>query len=259
MGDFSDAERFARDGCLVEGAPIVPEERLIKVRSIVDGVLRDEQKFSGSPKGYHWDTYERSGSLIKIDNPHQGDRDVLDLCCDAALVRFATRVMPAQMLQLWCSQFLIKLPSGSANGTIGWHRDWDYWTHAWTDDSELFTVWLALSAVGEDCGPVSYVRGSHRWDIAGPGNFFAADLSATRELMTCAGERWEEIRAILPAGGVAAHNWKTVHSSGPNSSSRPRVGLAMHFRTNRSTLKPGIEPGALALDDASVSPVLHGS
>ena len=45
---------------------------------------------------------------------------------------------------------------------------------------------------------------------------------------------WEEVPAILPAGGFSLHHRFTIHGSYENNSSQPRRSFALHVRTNKS-------------------------
>lgn len=255
----ADAGSFARDGYFVHFEPLLPKERLERATALVEAIIRGDRHFPGAEKGYAWDSAARRGSLLKIDNPHRSDSELLELCTFPSIVSLAVRLVSAELLQMWCSQLLVKLPNRIPLGGIGWHRDYDYWSQGWTPDSELFTVWVALNGVTSDSGPVAYVAGSHRWEVEGPGDFFSEDLEATRRLFARHDRAWEERPAILPAGGAVVHDWKTVHASGSNTGSRPRIGLAIHFRTNRSTLKPGIDPSALELQNGTVCPIVYRS
>jgi hypothetical protein len=72
-----------------------------------------------------------------------------------------------------------------------------------------------------------------------------------------------EVPALLESGGMSFHHNATLHGSGPNVSCEPRIGLALHLRTERSTPKPAtkaypVYTGSYMphLDDAAVCPVL---
>ena len=51
----------------------------------------------------------------------------------------------------------------------------------WQQDEGLFTAWIALCDVGEQLGPMRFVRGSHRWGFLNQGNFFDKDQHKLRE------------------------------------------------------------------------------
>jgi ectoine hydroxylase-related dioxygenase (phytanoyl-CoA dioxygenase family) len=150
------------------------------------------------------------------------------------------------------------VPAASSTvANVGWHQDEDYWQGWW--DGEVFTCWLALTDVDDDCGPVRFVRGSHRWGFLGAGNFFIPDLDASAERERVpAGQDWVEEAAVMPAGAASFHHRLTIHGSGPNTSGRPRRSYAVHLRTDRATPRPGLRDVYQdALDDPALSPVLY--
>jgi hypothetical protein len=58
---------------------------------------------------------------------------------------------------------------------------------------------------------------------------------------------WDVVPAVLPAGGVSVHDWRTLHGSGPNHSGAMRMSLAVHMRTGRSWPR-STKPGEMYLD-----------
>lgn len=83
---------------------------------------------------------------------------------------------------------------------VGWHQDQQYWSH-WEDGSELFTVWIAMSHVTLDAGPMKFVRGSHQWGFLNQGSFYSSDLQSLRDgIRVPEGKVWEEVPAILAPG-----------------------------------------------------------
>ena len=140
----------------------------------------------------------------------------------------------------------------------GWHRDRTYWS-SWTPDSELFTIWLALSDVRADSGPMMFVPGSHLWQSDAGGDFFDPDPESQKESIPVPpGQEWSEVSAIMDAGGFSIHHCHTYHASGPNVSSRPRRSLAIHARTNHS--HPVNDERFLLtefIDDLDVCPVIY--
>ena len=86
------------------------------------------------------------------------------------------------------------------------------------------------------------LRGSHLWAnglLQIPAYFHHQDMHEQRDValnsmdgLTAAD--WEPVPAVLPAGGVSVHDWRTLHGSGPNHSGEMRMSLAVHMRTGRS-------------------------
>ena len=73
------------------------------------------------------------------------------------------------------------------------------------------------------------------------------------------GERWEEVPALLPPGGVSFHHNLPYHGSSPNRTTAPRRSFAIHLRTERSAPVDGARRGLTQfIDDPSYCPVIYG-
>ena len=144
------------------------------------------------------------------------------------------------------------------------------------EESEIFTAWVALEDVGPESGPLQLIRGSHLWAnglLQLPLLFFHQDFVEQQgmalESIGLTDEDWQpvgpnllctdpldsqsplspgrsadgplvggQVPAVLPAGGVSVHDWRTLHGSGPNHGTSMRKSLAIHFRTGRSWPRP---------------------
>jgi ectoine hydroxylase-related dioxygenase (phytanoyl-CoA dioxygenase family) len=110
-----------------------------------------------------------------------------------------------------------------------------------------------------------FVRGSQHWGLLKAGDFFSGNLDALKQRIQKkhGGSSWEEVAAVLPPGGVSFHHRLTVHGSGPNLASWPRVSFAIHLRTEKSGLRAGInwkDAGYLSdFNDPAGSPVCYQS
>ena len=153
------------------------------------------------------------------------------------------------------------LPDTNTAPGIGWHQDRHYW-QIWEEGSELFTAWVALSDVTADAGPMSFVRGSHRWGyVDGLSDFQnETDQDALRSRIEQAtGDTWEEVTAILPPGGVSLHHNLTYHGSGANASGAPRRSFAIHMRTEKSRPVGGTRAGLTRfIDNLDYCPIIFG-
>jgi ectoine hydroxylase-related dioxygenase (phytanoyl-CoA dioxygenase family) len=199
---------------------------------------------------------ENPDRLVRMDQPQMGDHAVTAMLTRSRLGEVTAAITGADMVQVWAMQLIQKPSTDGITANVGWHQDEDYWQGWW--DGEVFTCWLALTDVGPDCGPVTFVKRSHTWGFLGAGNFFVPDLahSAEREHVPD-GEMWEEEPAVLRAGEASFHHRLTIHGSGQNTSGRPRRSYAVHLRTDRSTMLPGLrDVYREQLDDPALSPVL---
>ncbi|HYE07322.1 MAG TPA: phytanoyl-CoA dioxygenase family protein [Planctomycetota bacterium] len=168
-------------------------------------------------------------ALTKIDDAHIADARLRDLVVHPTVAAAARAATGAGALQLWASQLLMKPPGGGGASHVGWHQDFHYWRY-WAADSELMTVWIALSEVTAAMGPMVFIVGSHRWGYRGLGEFFADQESSAAATAAPDGGAVVERPVLLPPGGLSVHHPLTVHGSGANRSSATRVSIALHLR-----------------------------
>jgi ectoine hydroxylase-related dioxygenase (phytanoyl-CoA dioxygenase family) len=111
------------------------------------------------------------------------------------------------------------------------HQDFPYQTFA--SNSNLVTLWLALTDVTIDMAPMEYVPGSHSWPVAAWASHFADgnhdDYMEIVEKTRPADAKVEFKPVLVPAGGGAFHHTMLMHGSKPNTSNRARRALALHY------------------------------
>ena len=232
------AERFERDGfCLAQ--PVFSPDQIDRTVAGMDAVMRGEYDTGRKPFDCYWNPDDAKTKLRKIDQPHFANRAIYEAITDAAFARTIAAIIGARMLQVWAVQLLYKPPGGDAKSSVGWHQDYFYWKTTWKPESNVFTAWLALSDVREECGPMHFAVGSHRWGLLNAGDFFApADSSQQKNLPVPPGEKWIEASGAIPAGAFSLHHRFTFHGSQPNVSNIPRYSLAIHMRTEKSVAIP---------------------
>jgi ectoine hydroxylase-related dioxygenase (phytanoyl-CoA dioxygenase family) len=251
------SDDYALDGFCISPEQIVPEGILAAAQQGMVAV-RDEVFDMGMEPTEH-PGYDPE-VLCKINNPHRSDKGLYDLVTSPQVGLSVAEATGSRRVQVWASQLLIKPPGSEAAGHVGWHQDRQYWK-MWQEAEGLFTAWIALGDVGEASGPMRFVRGSHRWGFLDQGNFFSKDQQALREgIEVPAGESWEEVSAILPAGGLSVHKSLTYHGSGANVSAEPRWSIAVHLRNEKAVPVPGDQGYYTAhLDDPQICPVMYAA
>lgn len=225
--------QFEADGfCFTP--PILPAELVARVIPRMDAVIEGEYETGVAPHARRWNPGDPPEKLRKIDQPHLSDRTIFELISHPAIGRWAAAITGARRVQVWAVQLLLKPPGGSELGNIGWHQDMQHWKGWWR--GEVFTAWVALGEISPECGPMSFVRGSHRWGLNEAKSFFLdPDHAAQQEAIPRPeGAVWEEAPALLSAGGVSFHHALIYHGSRPNRSDRPRRSFAVHLRTEQS-------------------------
>jgi ectoine hydroxylase-related dioxygenase (phytanoyl-CoA dioxygenase family) len=135
-------------------------------------------------------------------------------------------------------QLLHKEPTTSSTANVGWHQDEHYWRTWWA--GEAFTIWLDMSEVTLDSGPVCFVEGSHRWGYIEGGDLYNKDLTSLQAGLALPSEaEWREVSIPLHPGEATMHSRMTLHGSRPNVEAWPRRGFAIHLVTERATI---VEP-----------------
>ena len=105
---------------------------------------------------------------------------------------------------------------------------------------DMLTVWIAIDAVTEANGPVTYVKGSHR---LGP---LPTKPSGVRGNSIGLGEMPEvgegdRFIALLGPGDATIHHCDTIHYSAPNTTDHARLGFLLVFRGTHTTTDPRLK------------------
>ena len=255
---LSPREQFDRIGFYRHDEPVVEQGLLARSRQAL-AEIRQGVYATGRPLlGRNWNPGDDESILAKLDNAHVSNRALLDAIVDSGIGELAGEVTGADWVQAWVVQGLYKPPSAAPTNksNVGWHQDQTYWDELWEDGSVLLTAWLALTDVALESGPMRFVPQSHTW---GPldGSFFEQDQEANRaNIRLPEGAVWSEVANVLPAGGVSFHHQWLVHGSHQNVSPGPRMSMAIHLRTERSSPKSRTHVLTKDLDDPDVCPVI---
>jgi hypothetical protein len=131
-------------------------------------------------------------------------------------------------IRLWHDQLLYKpIDETGVPANVGWHTDRQYWLCC--ASSEMLTAWVGFHDVDEAGGSVSFMDGSHEWDVTGL-DFFSQDLGQLAGELTRQGHPIQVRPTRMRRGQVSFHHCRTVHGSGPNRGSQPRRSLAIHLQ-----------------------------
>jgi non-haem Fe2+, alpha-ketoglutarate-dependent halogenase len=149
-----------------------------------------------------------------------------------ALVQLVKTLLQTEDVLLWSSDFNIKPPESPLY--VPPHQDATY--AGLHPPDRVLTVWIALSdpvGIGEGClsfspgsqllGQLPHVEHHHDDDDDG------FNLLSRNQRILAAAYAGESIPIPLRGGQATAHHFYGVHSSGPNQSKRPRIGLACRY------------------------------
>jgi ectoine hydroxylase-related dioxygenase (phytanoyl-CoA dioxygenase family) len=256
------SEKYQRDGYALL-PQVLSSAEVERTVAGMNAVMRGEYETGKKPLDFSGlDT--PATKLRKIDQAHVSNRAIFEAITNPELGRLVAAIHGASMVQVWALQLLYKPPGGDPRGSVGWHQDYFYWKSCFTPESNVFTAWLALSDVAEECGPMHFAAGSQRWGLLNAGDFFGAADEQRDKIVVPAGETWREESGAMPAGAFSLHHRLTFHGSQPNVSMVPRYSFAIHLRTEKSTPMPdpkAKETGAYDyvsyLDDPQICPVIY--
>ncbi|MBC7481473.1 MAG: phytanoyl-CoA dioxygenase family protein [Rhizobacter sp.] len=160
---------------------------------------------------------------LYTQKPHLLFTWLADLVREPAVLDLAQQVVGPDIL-LWSTEFFIK--GAGDERFVPWHVDDTYWH---IEPQIQVTVWIALSDVNADNGPLRYIPGSHvapRLEIV---------TQASEKNMLISGQvakGVDESRAVdvlLRAGEVSVHDSRTLHASGMNTGWDSRIGVAARY------------------------------
>lgn len=105
---------------------------------------------------------------------------------------------------------------------------------------DMLTVWIAIDAVTEANGPVTYVKGSHRLGPLPTKPSGVRGNSIGLAEMPAVGEG-DLLVALLEPGDATIHHCDTIHYSDPNTTDHPRLGFLLVFRGGHTTTDPAMK------------------
>ena len=160
---------------------------------------------------------------------------ISDIAHHPKLVRAVQQALDSDKIWLWSSDINIK--QANSSGYFAPHQDCTY--AGLTPSYDCLTAWVALSdPVGELEGCLSFYPMSHKLkqlphqtthlsknkdsNLLSMGQYIDSDIMQTLP---------KPVSIKLLGGQATLHSFNCVHSSGPNNSGKPRVGLALRYIT----------------------------
>ncbi len=223
--DESQVAKFDRDGFLGP-IPVLDAVRLVRVREAVDRVIAHLDELE--PRLYEVERAhaERPGEVVcHFLGGWLVDPELHELVFALAASVPCAQVLGVDRLRFWHDQVFSKPPRHP--GVVPWHQDESYWTRV--TPIRHVTLNLMLDDADEESGCLSFVPGSHRWELL-PKLPFDSELDAVRALLPESRRAQFVPRPVpVPAGHATLHHARTLHGSGPNRSSRPRRAVVLNY------------------------------
>lgn len=128
-------------------------------------------------------------------------------------------------LLVWSTRWFSKMPGEKTY--ISWHQDAGYWG---LKPPKVTSAWVALSQSIPENGCMRVVPGTHKWPLLPQKDTFAPDNALSRGQEVAAEvDESQAIDIILEPGDMSLHHFAIVHGSLPNTSDKPRIGIAIRY------------------------------
>jgi hypothetical protein len=183
------------------------------------------------------------GELRRAFNASFVDPVIRTAIHESPIGELAAHLMEVPQVRLWYSQIIEKpsakdIYSSTDQGNVGWHQDYRYWQCC--EHTNMVTAWISLQETTSMNGAMRFAVGSHNWGLLQATKGFNTknldDLRTT--LRVGLPHDWIEQDCELLAGQVSFHHALTLHASGPNKSTEPRIGVAVHMMPGTSKRLP---------------------
>jgi hypothetical protein len=139
--------------------------------------------------------------------------------------RLAAKLLGVPATQLHGWGHMIRKPA-RIGASLPWHQDEAYWDPAF--DYRALGVWMPLDPATLESGCLHFIPGSHLEEVRA--HRHVGDDANVHALFTEDADASRAIAVPLSAGGATFHHCRTLHSSGPNTSERPRRAYANEFQ-----------------------------
>tara|TARA_B100001996_G_scaffold314904_1_gene257649 strand:+ start:876 stop:1652 length:777 start_codon:yes stop_codon:yes gene_type:complete len=243
--------------CIVH--KLFPNQEIVSTRKALWDVIQGKYNTGRAPEERFWNVGDDPENIIKIDKPHLSNSHIKKLITNSKLGKCLAEITKSNKIQVWHSQSVWKPPGGSKKGNAGWHRDIQYWPF-WKPEG-VFTAWIALTDVHKNSGPVRFILGSHKWSNLKGLDFFDKDINFQDKIINKTKKGYKIKSSIINKGQLSVHNSGIYHSSKENTTNKPRVGLVVHFSTDKA--KTISVTGSLSnylkynLNDKDICPIIY--
>jgi len=232
LSAISDEQRkdLWRDGHVVVRGLISPDP-LEPYRQAINNAVR-----SYSTENRHLEDRDTYGkAFLQIANLWTKDDAVKRFVFNKRFAQTAAYLLGVEKVRLYHDQALFKEPGG---GHTPWHQDKFYWP---LDTDKMITMWVPLVDADEEMGLMRFASGSHKFGAVK--SIEISDESETfySEYISQHGFQIDGPSA-MSAGDATFHLGWTIHSAGPNRTSRMReVMTVIYFADGAQITKPADE------------------
>ena len=130
-------------------------------------------------------------------------------------------------LLVWATDWFVKMPGEKTY--VSMHQDGTYWN---LTPPNVVTAWVALSPSTPSNGCMRVIPGTHKQPALPQRETYAPENALSRgQEIDVEIDETQAVDMVLQPGEMSLHHLWIVHGSHANTSSTPRIGIAIRFVT----------------------------
>lgn len=209
---LDELEFYRNEGYVAVQRPVVGPHAIAEVRQMLDDLFANFASWSEQAARDLGHGTPDATSIPEILRPSALQPALKNTLVYRTLTQCAQEMLGTKHVVHHFDHAIFKPPFGDAK--TAWHQDVAFDP---THDSPVVTFWFALVDATEQNGCMSFVPRSHRFDVLEHRQFGRGGKEAIgidgMPLVSCP----------VPAGAFTAHMQRTLHGTGPNTSSETRA------------------------------------
>lgn len=157
------------------------------------------------------------------NKPHLFLRWLYDLVCNPKLLDAVEDLIGPNIL-LYHAQWFIKEPQ--TPDFVSFHQDSAYWA---LSEAQGFSAWVAFEHSGPENGCMQVIPGTHKEALEHEERIAADNMLWRGQTVKNRIETEKAVDFVLDPGQMSIHHARIIHGSGPNKSSKRRIGYSIRY------------------------------
>jgi ectoine hydroxylase-related dioxygenase (phytanoyl-CoA dioxygenase family) len=181
------------------------------------------------------------GDVLRLNDYVSLQNDeITELVASRRLSAIAGTLARTSAIRLFHDQLIWKPSTAEPETTVGWHSDRAYWRTCTSEN--MLTAWVPFASTSPQGGTLMFLDGSHKWPgVEELATFGAQNHDSIEDRYTRLGYSVRRVPVKLRPGQASFHHCRLIHGSLPNSSTSPRIALAVHFQDQANRYTPAAD------------------
>lgn len=211
----SIGEQFDRDGYVCPIRVLSDEEVARILKHYHAHVERNKDRLA---------TMKPNQTYQVFSETHFAMKWVYDIARNPRILDAVEKIIGPNILA-WNTNWFSKMPGDKAY--VGWHQDGTYWQ---LSPVKVVTAWVALMPSTMNNGGLMIVPGTHKHPMMAQKETYEPNNALSRgQEMAVAVDESQAVCLSLQPGEMSLHHIWIVHGSKANTSTTPRIGIAIRY------------------------------